>query len=394
MTKRLISTFILVILISLCFNVKAIAFTDVNKNDWFYDDIMTLEEKGIINGFLDHTFKPRSNVTYEQFIKMVIVTLKIDVERDISQWSLPYIEKAKQLKFIDFPILDYKEPITRGDMSLILSNILKYLKEDITIDYNNLYDLPGYTNDKYIQSILTLYNAGIITGFPDHTFRYNNFMTRAHACAVLNRLATPNNRQKPVISSYDHVSACPFYIKDNESYYEVVNKFKVNLDYDISKVIETLVGEDGYLVVEYKKLSSFNMIVIKYFQNKNFSNNDMYSMFNLYLYDGKTNYPEVELGYDSMFAELQLKSLVKQYYSNTLGTSHIDTFYEYKLRGLLCVIFGEEIGKDLGNYIINNYLKNNSDNDAIVLREKSGIKTIFFTTGKGTIGNYTFSKVE
>jgi len=392
MTKKLIPTFILVILISLCFTVKAATFTDVNKSDWFYDDIMKLEEKGIINGFLDRSFKPRNKVTYEQFIKMVIVTLKINVEKDNNHWSLPYIEKAKQLKFINFSIKNYKTPITRGDMSLILSNVLEHLKEEVTIEYNNLYDLPGYTNEKYIQSILKLYNAGIITGFPDNTFRCDDFMTRAHACAVLNRLATPNNRQKPVISSYNHVSACPFYIKDNKNYYEIVNKFEVNLNYDIPKIIEILAGEDGYLVIEYKKLPSFNMILIKYFQNENFSNNDMYSMFTLYLYDGETNYPEVELGYNSMFAELQLKSLIKQYYSNTLGTSHMDTFYEYKLRGLLCLIFGEEKGKDLGNYIINNYLKDSSDD--VELREKDGIKTIFFTTGKGTIGNYTFSKLE
>jgi len=392
MIKKIIPNLIFIVLITLSLNVKAQEFSDVNKNAWYYDDVTYLEQTGIINGFKDNTFRPDDKVTYEQFIKMIIEALNIKISKNINNWSLPYIKKAKEIQILNFKIANYKNNISRGDMALLLFNTLEYLNEDIDITYNNLYDLPGCTKEKYIESILKLYNSGIITGFEDNTFRYEKLMTRAQACAVIHRLMTPNNRQKPTIISYSHVSACPFYIKDITKYYGIVNKFNTNIEINIDKVINTLAGKDGYLVVEYKKLSQFNCIIIKYYQEKAFSYKDEYSMFSLYLYDEKTNYPEKKWGYDTMFAKLQVKSLVPQYYTEKAISRQIDDFYKYKLLSLIHVVFGHDIGEDIGQYIISTL--NNKSSNEIELRERNGFKTVFFTTSTGTIHNFTFSKME
>ncbi|MBN2851882.1 MAG: S-layer homology domain-containing protein [Clostridia bacterium] len=393
MIKKLFSIMILFILVFLATGVKADDFNDVNEADWFYEDVKALENKGIINGFSDHNFRPDEFVTYEQFIKMIIKVLEIKTIENPDNWSLPYLEKAKEMKLIDTSVIDYKASISRGEMALILSDTLDYMRESVSITFNNLYDLPGVTPVKYTQSILELYNAGIITGFPDHTFLYEEKMTRAQACAVLNRLITPNKRQIPVAaSSYSHGTASPYFKEDNGGYYEIINQFETVTDYHIENIIRTLAGDDGYLVIEYKKLSGFNLILVEYFMDKCYAYKEEYSMFTLYLYDGSPGYPEKEWGYDTMFSKLQIKTLVSLSNSGQEVKTDIDSFYEYKVRSLLCCIFDIRQGKEIGNYVIYKYLDNHSLTTE--LKEKDSIRTIFFTNGSQTVKNFTFTRLE
>lgn len=38
-------------------------FSDVSENDWSYQYIMKLAQRGIINGYVDGTFKPKNSIT-------------------------------------------------------------------------------------------------------------------------------------------------------------------------------------------------------------------------------------------------------------------------------------------------------------------------------------------
>lgn len=38
-------------------------FSDVSKNDWSYQYITKLAQRGIINGYADGTFKPKNSIT-------------------------------------------------------------------------------------------------------------------------------------------------------------------------------------------------------------------------------------------------------------------------------------------------------------------------------------------
>ena len=50
---------------------KQVFFTDVKENAWYYKDVKSLHDKGIINGYSDGTFRPNENVTRAEVSKMI-----------------------------------------------------------------------------------------------------------------------------------------------------------------------------------------------------------------------------------------------------------------------------------------------------------------------------------
>lgn len=51
-------------------------FSDVSKNDWFYNDVMNAFERGIVLGDTDKTFSPYRNVTREETVTMLSRALR------------------------------------------------------------------------------------------------------------------------------------------------------------------------------------------------------------------------------------------------------------------------------------------------------------------------------
>ena len=40
-----------------------ISFSDVPESSWFYEDVMTLSESGVVSGYPDGTYRPTKKVT-------------------------------------------------------------------------------------------------------------------------------------------------------------------------------------------------------------------------------------------------------------------------------------------------------------------------------------------
>lgn len=388
MIKNLHLTLLFIILLSIPLTAKASSFFDVNQGDWYYEEVMATYEKNIINGFPNGYFLPNEYITGEQFTKMLILALDFKVEPNLENWAAPYLLKAKELKLIPNDVLISNSPIIRGDMARILDITLDYLQEEIIITNTSLYDLAVLTPDKYISSILILYNTGIITGFPNHIFGYNQKMTRAQACAVINRLITPNQRQKLVADSSDHVSAYPFNILDLSPFYEEQFEWGRIYNVDSNKIIDGLAGPDGYIVIKEQPMANTFALMIHYYGDEVFKQNQEYSLFSLYCYDGLTGYPETHWGYDTMNFKLVIKSLCKPSYDMYVTTTR-DYFYDYKIRAMLSIVFGKETGLILSEQVLNYYY--DGDRLDIELFDTMGISMYSFKTGNGTIGNYTFT---
>ena len=70
-----ISSIILTIVLLLTFsqNVFAIQyFSDIEYNDWYYNDILALSDKELVNGYTDGTFKPNNFITRAEALKLII----------------------------------------------------------------------------------------------------------------------------------------------------------------------------------------------------------------------------------------------------------------------------------------------------------------------------------
>ena len=114
--------------------VENSSFTDVSKNDWFYDAVSYAAAEKLVAGYEDGTFRPMNNMSRQD--AAVLITRLFDVD---------FFKGSSEFKFAD---------------------------EDIFPEYSS-------------KSIKNLASHGIVKGYPDKTFRPFNLITRAEAVKML-----------------------------------------------------------------------------------------------------------------------------------------------------------------------------------------------------------------
>jgi S-layer homology domain. len=108
------------------------SFTDVKAADWFNNAISTMENGGIINGYPDGSFNPNGKITRAEFAAMAI-------------------------RFF----------------------------QDAKVGPSKFSDTIGHWAEEAIDKAL---EQGLITGYPDGTFRPDQPITRAEAMTIVNRV--------------------------------------------------------------------------------------------------------------------------------------------------------------------------------------------------------------
>ncbi|MDR1247443.1 MAG: S-layer homology domain-containing protein [Clostridiales Family XIII bacterium] len=183
--------------------VFAAAFPDLPASHWAYDAVMSMAEENIVNGYPTGDFKPSDTVTYGEFIKMAHIArggeeLVSDGAAG-SDWALPYHEAAvRDGLYSEHDITRHvlSLPIPREYMALVLSRVLGNAEiADYEKVQEKLSDITADTPREYDITKVTAY--GLITGYPDRTFKPAETLTRAEAATVIYRLINPNERQLP-----------------------------------------------------------------------------------------------------------------------------------------------------------------------------------------------------
>lgn len=178
----------------------AIQFSDLSEEHWAYENIMSLVERGVVNGYEDGTYKPSKTITRAEFFKLLMVSAYgeegITSSGDVSShWAMPYYNVAEYngLLMDGTSSENLNDSITRLEMAVVLAkttfaqNIMKSISGEIEpvefIDIDNLSE----ENQLYINHVADL---GLINGYEDKSFKPNNNMTRAEVATVINRYLT------------------------------------------------------------------------------------------------------------------------------------------------------------------------------------------------------------
>lgn len=173
-------------------------FKDVSENDWSYDYIKRLFDLGIVKGKTADTFDPTGMVTRAEFVKMLGCLDGIDVSEysscrfdDVSDSSVfaPYIEWAAENGIVNGYDADTFKPlqnISREQMAAIICRYCDYAG----IELQNVNAAVTFTDEASISRyavgyVKALQCAGIISGYPDGSYRPMANTTREQACKVL-----------------------------------------------------------------------------------------------------------------------------------------------------------------------------------------------------------------
>ena len=175
-------------------------FSDVPADNWAFQYIAELVERGAISGYPDGNFRPTRIVTREEFAKIMVVAANLSVTSttvssyaDVSTtyWASPFIETAKP----------YLTAYQNSNGSLLFKPTDGALREDIAVA---VVMLKGYDTRLADLSMLSAmfsdvdaisesarpYVAlavenGLVSGYTDGTFRAQATITRSEAAAIL-----------------------------------------------------------------------------------------------------------------------------------------------------------------------------------------------------------------
>ena len=173
--------------------------TDI-ENHWAKDEIQALIGLGIVDGYLDGTFKPDNKISRAEFSKMIVVALELEMEvydggfTDVSmdKWHANYVATMVKHGLASGYTDGTFGPdgnIIRNEMAAILARVLNEEvspeeQEALLSSYEDRADIPEWAED----AVEEVAKAELMKGDTNNNFNGSNTATRAEAAVVIYRL--------------------------------------------------------------------------------------------------------------------------------------------------------------------------------------------------------------
>ena len=173
-------------------------FTDVKKNDWFYDSVKYAYENDLMKGVSNTKFAPNSDVTRAMFVT-VIYRMENEPQTgkcaftDVESGS--YYEKAVAwanengiVSGISEECFAPNEPITREQMAAIIYRYAAFEGYDITTSGSTSYTDNDNISDYAKDAVIWAAEKSVMTGNTDGSFAPKANTTRAQVASVFMRM--------------------------------------------------------------------------------------------------------------------------------------------------------------------------------------------------------------
>ncbi len=180
---------------------KAFPFKDVSENAWYYGDVKSAYEMGLINGKDGaDTYKPDENMTYAEAAKLaacmneLYTTGKVTLTNGTANWYDTYVEYCKN-KGIITKDYDYKSLATRAGYMEVFAKALpdEALKQKNIVPKDFVPDIK--VSDAYYDAVYKLYRAGIVAGSDaEYSCNPKDNIKRSEVAAILSRMMDESKR--------------------------------------------------------------------------------------------------------------------------------------------------------------------------------------------------------
>ncbi len=174
---------------------KTTTFSDLHGSNPYWDHIMELYTRGVIQGYSDGTVKPYNYVSRAEFLKMLFETAEVAVPDSFSylfpdvptgEWYTKYVYfAADKGVVVGYPDNYFRptHPVNRAEalkMALHITDIPT--KETLEVQFGDFG--PDDWFSRYIQ---TAYREGIIDIAPESNVYPGDYITRGEAAKILVR---------------------------------------------------------------------------------------------------------------------------------------------------------------------------------------------------------------
>lgn len=188
--------------------VSAAAFSDVPTTHTYYQEIMFLLDKGVINS--SSKYGVNDKVTREEVAVMVSKAVGLDGKQTTTKFkdvpsslsSSGYINSAVNAGIINgYPDGTFKPKalVTRGHMATFISRGFE-LTQEANVNFK---DVPiGSTSYEHVRKLAF---KNITTGYPDGTFKPNENLSRSHISAFIARAMGYGSSEKETYTTKEIV---------------------------------------------------------------------------------------------------------------------------------------------------------------------------------------------
>ena len=175
-----------------CTTAFAGGLTDISGH-WAAPEIDKAVAAGYVNGYPDGSFKPNAAVTRAELTAMIVKAFQLaggqsgDSFKDVSNkdWFAQAVDAATTNGVASgYPDGTFRpqKAVDRQEAACMLSKLLN-LKAAGELNFSD----TGQISSWAVSSVSMLTDQGIISGYPDDTFRAEQSITRAEAVVVINK---------------------------------------------------------------------------------------------------------------------------------------------------------------------------------------------------------------
>ena len=227
-------------------------FADVKADDWYYDNIKTVYELGLMDGLNDYFFDTDSHLTVSQAVTVATRLHSIYYDKKIPEIENPadWFEKYKKFATENFIIFSgefdsFDRPIMSYELVTLFADALPFEYFNAINEITYVQDVPA--SMPFASDVLLFYNAGILNGNDDYgTFLPISNVSRMRAAVIISRVALPEKRLE--FSLFDK--------RETYTYDQVMKIVEYQTQKDTLDTI-TLIDASGYEVTasEYRHYS-------------------------------------------------------------------------------------------------------------------------------------------
>ncbi|EHL09916.1 hypothetical protein HMPREF9629_00908 [Peptoanaerobacter stomatis] len=202
--KRIHAKKMLSIALAMSLTIPAIpshAISTDTKGHWAEKTITSWQEKGLIAGYQDGTFKPNKQVTRAEFIHILNSSLKLTKQGEVkfsdvkeTDWFYKDVQIAVGNGYANGTPDNMFMPnttLTRAEVAVFIANILNE-KSDKQLMFSDINTIPAWAKS----SVSLMIEKGYMSGYPDNTFAANNKLTRAEAVTILDKVLTQKEQNE------------------------------------------------------------------------------------------------------------------------------------------------------------------------------------------------------
>lgn len=177
-------------------------FSDISKDDWYYDDVIFVKDRGILSGESADIFAPNKNMTRAMLVQIIYnfehkpeinrVSYYDDVEEPL--WYFDAISWATEKGIVKGMGDNKFEPdtfITKEQLVTVLYNYARYKEYDVSVGENTniLSYEDSFTLHEYgYEPMQWACGVGIIKG-ENNLLNHGKTVTRAEVASIMKRFA-------------------------------------------------------------------------------------------------------------------------------------------------------------------------------------------------------------